>query len=50
MRSVHLGDEALGIVAKIDLVESADGAVIPVNYKKGKVPRAPEAAGGWRLM
>ncbi|MEQ1572579.1 MAG: CRISPR-associated endonuclease Cas1, partial [Myxococcota bacterium] len=44
VRSVHLGSEALGVVAKIDLVESADGEVVPVDYKQGSVPDVPEGA------
>ena len=37
-RSVDLADEGLGIVARIDLVEAEDGRVIPVDYKRGRVP------------
>lgn len=44
VRSVHLGDAALGIVAKIDLVEAADGVVVPVDYKHGRQPDVPEGA------
>ncbi len=43
-RSVLLGDDALGIVAKIDLVEAGEGVVVPVDYKKGKVPDVEEGA------
>ncbi len=44
-RSVSLSDEALGIVAKIDLVETGeDGTVVPIDYKKGRVPDVPEQA------
>jgi CRISP-associated protein Cas1 len=35
-RSVELASERLGIVAKLDLVEAADGGVIPVDLKKGR--------------
>ncbi|MCB9758382.1 MAG: CRISPR-associated endonuclease Cas1 [Alphaproteobacteria bacterium] len=45
VRSVYLGDDALGLVAKIDLVEADGGAVVPVDYKKGKP--APNAHGAW---
>lgn len=43
-RSVELSDEALGLIAKIDLVESEGGKVVPVDYKKGEVPPVPEGA------
>ena len=35
-RSVSLADDHHGLIAKLDLIECADGAVIPVDYKKGK--------------
>lgn len=35
-RSVELASERLGIVAKLDLVEGAGGAVVPVDTKKGR--------------
>lgn len=35
-RSVELASERLGIVAKLDLVEAADGGVVPVDLKKGR--------------
>ena len=35
-RSVELASERLGIVAKLDLVEAADGGVMPVDLKKGR--------------
>lgn len=53
-RSVWLSSERLGVTAKIDLVESAvdghagtgtAGAVVPVDYKRGKRPHA--AQGAW---
>jgi CRISPR-associated endonuclease Cas1/CRISPR-associated protein Cas4 len=43
-RSVTLASEALGIIAKIDLVEGEDGTVTPVDTKKGKRPHVPEGA------
>ena len=43
-RSVYLSDEALHLVARIDLVEARDGLVIPVDYKKGHAPRVPAGA------
>lgn len=44
LRSVLLGDEALGIVARIDLVEADGGEAVPVDYKKGSPPDLPEGA------
>ncbi len=44
VRQVKLGDPALGLLAVIDLVEAEDGMVVPVDYKKGKLPDAPEGA------
>ncbi|MGH3625377.1 MAG: CRISPR-associated endonuclease Cas4g/Cas1g [Sciscionella sp.] len=34
-RSITVTSEDLGVIAKIDIVEGADGAVVPVDYKKG---------------
>lgn len=34
-RSVTLSSDALGLIAKMDLIEVADGAAIPVDYKRG---------------
>jgi len=45
LRSVQLADEALGLTAKIDLVEIEGGRVQPVDYKKGKRPHT--ASGAW---
>lgn len=39
--SVTLGSDRLGLIAKIDLVESAGGTVVPVEYKRGS-PRSAE--------
>lgn len=44
VRSVHLGDATLGIVAKVDLVEASGEEAVPVDYKKGRVPDVPEGA------
>lgn len=45
-RGVMLASDRLGLVAKMDLVEAAEGAVTPVDYKRGR-PRdgdgGPEA-------
>ena len=44
-RTVWLSSSRLGITAKIDVVEGdADGNVVPVEYKRGKVPDLPEGA------
>src|SRR5712671_5252192 len=37
-RSVTLASERLGVIAKIDLIDGEDGAVTPVDTKKGKRP------------
>ena len=37
-RSVTLGSEALGIIARMDLIEGENGTVTPVDTKKGKRP------------
>ncbi len=37
-RSVQLSSERLGITGKLDLVEEKDGAVYPVEYKRGSGP------------
>ncbi len=34
-RSVTLSSDSLGLIAKLDLIEAADGAVAPVDYKRG---------------
>ena len=39
-----LSSQALGIVAKMDLVEGEDGAVTPVDTKKGRRPHVAEGA------
>lgn len=36
--SVSVGSARLGLVAKIDLLEAADGCVVPVDVKKGRPP------------
>ena len=43
-RSVTLSSERLGIIARMDLVEGGDGAVSPVDTKKGKRPHVAEGA------
>src|SRR5581483_10249509 len=44
-RSVTLSSDRLGLIAKLDLIEVADGAVVPVDYKRGRRPHVP--AGAW---
>ena len=44
-RSVLLSDDALGTIARIDLIESQGNVVTPVDYKHGTVPDLPE--GTW---
>ena len=43
-RSVELSSRKLDLVAKIDLVESEDGEVRPVDYKRSKRPHVPRQA------
>lgn len=43
-RWVTLSSERLGIVAKIDMVDAADGAVTPIDIKKGKRPHTAKGA------
>lgn len=43
-RSVTLSSDKYGLIAKIDLVEAADGVVTPVDYKRGR-PRENAATG-----
>ena len=46
VQSVTLSSERLGAIAKVDVVEVADGAVMPVDFKKGKRPHV--AAGAYQ--
>jgi len=41
-RSVMLSSEKLGLVAKLDLVETSGGEAVPVDTKRGKPPATPE--------
>jgi CRISPR-associated protein Cas1 len=43
-RSLRLEDDALGLVAVVDLVEVDGESVTPVDYKKGKAPDIIEGA------
>jgi CRISPR-associated protein Cas1 len=41
-RSVTLGSERLGVIAKLDLVSTAGDEAVPVDTKRGRVPNTPE--------
>lgn len=43
-RSVWLSSDALGIAAKIDVVEGEGERVFPIEYKRGTPPDVPEGA------
>ncbi len=43
-RSVTLASEALGVIAKLDLVEGEDGKVRPVDTKRGRRPHVEHSA------
>ena len=43
-RSVELSSQKLGLIAKIDLIESKGGEMTPVDYKRGKRPHVPRHA------
>ena len=43
-RSVMLSSERLGVVAKMDVVETSGGVAIPVDFKKGKRPHVAAGA------
>lgn len=43
-RSVWLTSNELGITTKIDVVDVADGKVVPIEYKRGKKPDVPGGA------
>ena len=43
-RSLTIASDRLGLIARIDLIESEDGAVIPVDYKRGKRPHVATGA------
>lgn len=45
-RSVTLSDDALGVIAKLDLVEASGRTATPVEYKRGKRPHT--AQGAWQ--
>jgi CRISPR-associated protein Cas1 len=41
-RSISIGSDQLGAIAKIDLLTGEDGWVTPVDYKRGSAPDNPE--------
>lgn len=41
-RSVRLGSERLGLTARLDLVSTAGDEAVPVETKRGRVPKNPE--------
>lgn len=43
-RSITLSSNRLGLIAKMDLVESEGGTVLPVDYKRGKRPHTAHGA------
>ncbi|MBK8211903.1 MAG: CRISPR-associated endonuclease Cas1 [Rhodospirillales bacterium] len=44
-RSLTIASDRLGLIARIDLIESEDGAVIPIDYKRGRRPHV--VTGAW---
>lgn len=43
-RSIDVGSDALGAIARIDLLVGENGWVTPVDYKRGSAPDTPERA------
>lgn len=43
-RSITLSSNRLGLIAKMDLIESEGNVVVPVDYKRGKRPHVPKGA------
>jgi CRISPR-associated endonuclease Cas1/CRISPR-associated protein Cas4 len=41
-RSLTLSSASLGVIAKLDVAEAEDGAVTPVDYKRGKRPHVAQ--------
>lgn len=41
-RSVSLGSERLGLIARLDLVSTAGAEAVPVDTKRGRAPNTPE--------
>ena len=43
-RSLTLASDRLGLIARIDVIEAEGGAVIPIDYKRGKRPHVTAGA------
>lgn len=43
-RSLTLSSPTLGVIAKLDVAEAADGVVTPVDYKRGRRPHVAQGA------
>ena len=43
-RSLTLSSSTLGVIAKLDVAEAEDGAVTPIDYKRGKRPHVEQGA------
>lgn len=43
-RAITLSSATLGVIAKIDIAETEDGLVTPIDYKRGKRPHTPLGA------
>lgn len=43
-RSLTLSSEKLGVIAKLDVAETEDGLVTPIDYKRGKRPHVAQGA------
>lgn len=43
-RSVMLSGPAVGLIARMDLIEAEGTSVTPVDYKRGRAPEIPEGA------
>lgn len=43
-RSITLSSDSLGLIAKIDLLETEGNAAVPVDTKRGRAPNLPEGA------
>lgn len=43
-RSITLSSNKLGMIAKMDLIEAEEGAVVPVDYKRSKRPHVAAGA------
>ncbi|MBY0496347.1 MAG: CRISPR-associated endonuclease Cas1 [Cyanobacteria bacterium] len=46
-RGIMLSSDRLGVIAKLDLIEAADDAVVPVDYKRGAPRESGSGPEGW---